>query len=517
MEFVQTQQILISKEMMSTRIVSRTLQYFAPVMAAFFLLSSCSSSMNASSVNKFSAEEVKEDLHVFETTYKEAHPSLYWYTSRDSVNGFFDLATRSVKDSMTEPEIYRLIAYTLSPIHCGHSSVKYSKRTSQRNQPDLRPRVPFELRYFQDTALVTLNYRRADSVIQFGTEIKTINRVPVTEIRDSLFKYMSSDGFNTTVKYSRLNGSFSSYHRLVYGLYDKYEIGYINKEGVLSTVVLPLYDPLKDSNRRTIRSLLPPPVPADPLDRYRKLVIDSSTHTAVMIVNTFENKGKLVRFFKRSFRDIRKEKISSLVIDLRNNGGGNLSRSALLGKFIANKSFKICDTAFAVKRSGFTYSNRIRNKFFYWLMMNFLTHKRKDGKYHFGYLEKHVYHPRKTNHYDKDVYVLTAGATFSASTLFINHVKGQPNVKIIGDETGGGYYGSSAINIPDIILPNSKIRVRLPLYRLVMDKDRPKTGHGFYPDYNVPVTTESLKRRVDAKLEFTKKLIAMKKRSSGGN
>ena len=55
------------------------------------------------------------------------------------------------------------------------------------------------------------------------------------------------------------------------------------------------------------------------------------------------------------------------------------------------------------------------------------------------------------------------------------------NVLVVGEESGGGYYGNSAMHVPEIVLPNSKLRVTLPLYRLVMDKNRAK-GRGVLPD-----------------------------------
>jgi hypothetical protein len=60
--------------------------------------------------------------------------------------------------------------------------------------------------------------------------------------------------------------------------------------------------------------------------------------------------------------------------------------------------------------------------------------------------------------------------------MFIGALKGQDNVTIVGEESGGGFYGNSAMHLPTIVLPNSKLRVVLPMYRLVMDKTRPKEG-----------------------------------------
>ena len=106
--------------------------------------------------------------------------------------------------------------------------------------------------------------------------------------------------------------------------------------------------------------------------------------------------------------------------------------------------------------------------------------------------------------------MLTNGLTFSASSLFCNAVKGQPNVTLVGENTGGGWYGNSGIIIPDIILPNTKIRVRLPFFKLVQYDHIAQKGTGVVPDIYVGPTIESAAKNIDRKMEFVNKLILEK-------
>ena len=139
--------------------------------------------------------------------------------------------------------------------------------------------------------------------------------------------------------------------------------------------------------------------------------------------------------------------------------------------------------------------------------MLFMTKKKKDDKYHFGYFERHYFKPKKKNHFDGNVYILTGGNSFSATTLFAQTVKPQDNVVVVGEETGGGAYGNNAWLIPDLILPVTGIRVRLPLFRLVIDKDLPKDGRGVQPEVISVPTTEAIRRGADYKMEKVMELI----------
>ncbi|HEY4965988.1 MAG TPA: S41 family peptidase, partial [Puia sp.] len=145
--------------------------------------------------------------------------------------------------------------------------------------------------------------------------------------------------------------------------------------------------------------------------------------------------------------------------------------------------------------------------FWHGLLISLVTTKGKDGKYHFRYFEKHNYSPKKNYHYDGQVYILIGGNSFSATTLFAGDLKGQKNVILVGEETGGGYYGNTAWIIPDVTLPNTGLRFRLPRFRMVINKDRIKNGRGIMPDVWAVPSVGAIRNGVDFKAMKVKELI----------
>jgi C-terminal processing protease CtpA/Prc len=144
--------------------------------------------------------------------------------------------------------------------------------------------------------------------------------------------------------------------------------------------------------------------------------------------------------------------------------------------------------------------------------MLFITHKAKDGNYHFGYFERHYFKPSKRNHFNGNIYIIIGGNSFSATTIFAKSLQHQKNVVLVGEETGGGSYGNNAWMIPDVVLPNTGVRFRLPLFRLVMDKDAVASARGIIPDIEVAPTAETIRKGIDPKAEKVKELILSKKK-----
>ena len=77
---------------------------------------------------------------------------------------------------------------------------------------------------------------------------------------------------------------------------------------------------------------------------------------------------------------------------------------------------------------------------------------------------------------------------------------------VVGEETGGGAYGNTAWLIPDVTLPNTKLRFRLPLFRLVIDRNEEK-GRGVVPEVPALPSVEAILKNEDYKLEKVKELM----------
>lgn len=484
------------------------------------ILSGCTASRQAFRPDKkYSPAQLRADYTTFRNILEESHPSLYWYTPKDSMDRYFDEGYARLTDSMTEPQFRTLLAYVIAKVNCGHTSMRYSKKFS-RYLDTLRGARSFPLAFklWKDTMVVTANMNRRDSILTRGTLVRSINGVPQQAITNTLFNYIATDGYNDVSKYQQLSnrGNFGGWYRNVFGLTEKLVIGYTDSLGNDGETTVSLYNPLADTAGRR-------PFPVNKLSKkerrrldllaVRNVQVDTTLQSAYMTLNSFSRGNLLKPFFKNTFKELRKNNIKHLVIDVRGNGGGDAALSTLLTRYIIQEKFKIADSLYAVRRSS-KYGRRIQNQWIYWSIMQFLTKKRKDGYYHFGYFERHYFKPKRKDHFDGNVYVLTGGNSFSATTLFAGAIKGQQNVKIIGEETGGGAYGNSAWMIPDVTLPITKLRFRLPKFRLVVDKDRPKDGRGVQPDiYSLP-SVDAIKKGIDYKVETARRIIM---ESSGGN
>jgi C-terminal processing protease CtpA/Prc len=226
-----------------------------------------------------------------------------------------------------------------------------------------------------------------------------------------------------------------------------------------------------------------------------------------MHLNTFSN-ARLRRFFHKSFSELKRHQIPNLILDIRTNGGGDVSTSTLLTKYISRKPFKVTDTLFSNIKTLYPYTRYFKGRFLNNIELFFLSRKKSDNKYHLTRYENKLFKPKRNNHFDGKVYVLINGPTFSASCVFANAIKSQDGIALLGEETGGGWYGNNGIMMPQITLPITKIRIRMPLFRLVQYKHiEANKGKGIMPDIYVPTSYDALLKGYDKKMELVKELI----------
>lgn len=478
-----------------------------------FLLSSCTATKHGKfdPAGKIPALALKEDLSILKKVLEANHPSLYWYTPKDSMDLYFNEILQSITDSLTESQFKNKVALFVSNIKCGHTSVRPSRSYIHYANTHKTARFPLLIKTWNDSLVLLGSLNKQDTLLKRGTVITSIENYKSRLLLDSIFRFISTDGNGNNFKSQAVSFNFPLYYSFAFPLKDSFAINYIDS-GIEKQMYVQLNKPVIDTGKnkkRPAATVAPKPthrqIKQMVLTSKRSMIYDSVNRLAYMRLATFSS-GKLRSFFRQSFKELDQNNVKDLVIDLRENSGGNINMSNVLARYIKNNKFHTADTAAAINRS-FTYAKYIHPSFPYRMVMWLTTSKKQDGKFHFRQLEQHHYKPYNNNHYNKQVYIIQGGYTFSAAAMFVLQVKGQQNVTVIGEETGGGNYGTSAVHLPEIILPNSNLRVVLPLYRLVFDSTKTKNRQGIQPDILVPPSSADIANGIDPKLRKVKELI----------
>jgi len=489
------------------------------ISVACCLMTACSVSNNGTYTPqlKYSKQQLTEDVQVMEQTLRKNHPSLYWYSNETEINASFKRAYSQLKDSMNEIEFRNLISETIFPIRCGHTSVRPSRKYEQYQDGRRNKSFPLGLKIIDDSTLVvTVNLNRRDSVFKTGTQILSIDELNAKQIIDTMLRMVSIDGNSKNFSYQNLSNSFIASYNNRLGIRKNYDVTYKDSKGEIKSRLLPMFDPAADTARRRPFTVNRFPPSSETFTRrqrrlqgVRSFVIDSTNTYATLRLNSFGS-GLKKHFLKKTFRELRTKKIEHLIIDVRNNGGGLIKTSLFLSKQIHHQPFVFADSIYATNRKIRSEAH-ITKQFIYNLGLFFLSKKVNDSMYAFRLFRVKTYQPVKNNYQGK-VYLLTGGYSFSATTMFAASIKGQENVLFIGEETGGGYYGNNGVFIPEMILPHTEVRVRLPLYRIVNNIHFPKNGSGVLPDLEVKPTAETIRLNKDPKMEKAIELIMQRKK-----
>src|ERR1700737_130298 len=125
---------------------------FGYLLVTISFLTGCSASKKTFKPNKqYPREQLQQDYTLFRKILEDAHPSLYWYTPKDSLDYFFQWGYRHLKDSMTEPQFRTLLSYVIAKIDCGHTSVKYSRQYAAYLDSARLPQFPLGIKFWDDT------------------------------------------------------------------------------------------------------------------------------------------------------------------------------------------------------------------------------------------------------------------------------------------------------------------------------------------------------------------------------
>lgn len=449
------------------------------------------------------AKDLKEDFTYFRMILESVHPGLYQYQSKVSVDRQMDSVYNLLRKNDNTLSFYNRLIPLVNNIHCGHTSL-FLPATLSDSIRKLNGFFPIPLTVIDNRLIVnSTSYE-----IPLGAEIVAINKEHTEKILPKLWKYEPVDGFNTLYQQEEGVWDFAMNYFLLKGPQPFFTIRFktADNDAIRQvTVEADTYSDALDHNFSNRFYYFAEDV------NYDMELVDS-INTAIMTIYTFgfdtySADRAFTRFVKNSFRLLlHSPEIKNLVIDLRNNTGGNFHDMFYLQSYLTRrqewKEFKSAYTVF--NRIPFTpYLAKGENDvegIQASIDSTFDHHpKGRSVRQYAGNETKYA----AAQTFKGNVYVITNTNVQSAASYFAALLQDEGRAKIIGSETGGSGSNTNSFHVLTYELPHTHIRLNVPVVHAEFSLLRNVAGgRGVMPDYPVPLTLSDIETNNDPQLSF---------------
>ncbi|MEM9402171.1 MAG: S41 family peptidase [Pseudomonadota bacterium] len=445
---------------------------------------------------KLSAEQAAEDIRLLELAMTQTHPGYGRYTPVTEMQDAVETLRWRAAQGIGVNELIVESSRVLSLLRCDHTKAEIPSALAEYR--DAQPTyLPLQGRLLDGRFYA---WHSGLDGLSRGDEILSINGRPMADIVAAILPLIAFDGYTEHAREvsfgvtSELKGgALDHFLPLLYGPSDQFTITVARSDGETRQLIGPAL---------TYGDWLA----LDPASkgRYRNFSDDDAVRltfpdagTAVLAVDTFVNYRTPVDP-DDVYRDLMRQLDGrdTLILDLRQNGGGSEDASVGLLRYLMDKPFRV----YREKRVRSIDHGELRPYYSTWekraLDPNPLGFKSLDnGEYRlrslFSGQETRRLKPARQAFKGRLV-VMTARNNASGSTALLTVLKQRDNTVFVGETTGGNPDGTTAGVLFFLKLPNSGITVRIPWFRQVQDTDTVYGGQGLEPDEAVRVTIEDL-------------------------
>ena len=450
--------------------------------------------------------QTRVDLTYLKRKLDLLHPGMGYYTPQPRMEQLYD----SLYNRLTSPIDYLTFFHHVSPLVTalkdGHTNLNHRKNYIGKHTLFL----PFCIRLVESQYFISHNVS-SDTSLQRGTELLTINGRSVADLHDELMStdHSGSDGDNLTGRRQWSLVQFADYYAAWFGSASSVSITYRFREDTLIHQAQ-----LTCLTLQNFRTTLQRRYGVE-LDRRPNLsvrIVDTLTHTAVLRVSSFMGLKKndpfqwaFNRRLKRAFKEVRRENVQNLVVDMQGNGGGFVVNSARLLRYWMPKPFRIMgheEMKRAARAELVTRWNPLS-------ALNFSLQYRTDPTGGFASRSSNRrYRPRHRDPFAGNLYFLLNGASFSAATSVLAKTLDAGMGTFVGEASGSAYWGDFAGHFKTITLPNSRLQLRIPLKKLTHAVETERAnGFTVEPDFIVTRNFDDLMTNRDYVLDYTLRLI----------
>ena len=453
---------------------------------------------------KYSESKLQQDFAVFRSVLEKAHPGLYTYTDKKEMDNCFD----SIYQTLAEPADIRAfhskLSFIIDKIGCSHTNL-YLPKTYYDTILKRNNFFPIPVIYV-DGGL----YINSDAWnIPVGAHIISINGNSAEHIMNRIIDYNVPDGRNKNYNLAQGAAEFAYDYFLAYGPCISFNVEYAapgssgNEKVMVPAVTLEKH--LNDYNTNSYYNY-------SSEVGYDFEIVDS-IHTAILTLRSFAfgtsaTFAAYKNFLINSFTLLKNESgINNLIIDCRNNIGGEYENIFLLYRFLSRNPFKEVDSA-TVRFDKIPYTRFLEPDF----ALNERPSLDSMVKAEFCRLpngnnamnddENNLRRPHPMA-FNGNVFIITNNNVLSAASNFVAMMKDSKRGIIVGEETGGGYNGHNGFTRILYKMPNTGLLLEFSAVKVQHYLEHPQLNkYGIEPDYPVSNTLQDIIENQDPQMSF---------------
>ena len=427
----------------------------------------------------YTVAQLQEDFTVLRNKLERSLANLYLYTPKTKLDQVFDSLYRSLKP-MTEQEFFCHITYVQSYVKDGHSNIYPSEKS--RNERDAQAGFfPYQVNW-DGSKLIMIRDQSAEKALPAGTEFISFNGMPANELMGYMLDRIVRDGPNLSYPVWILNSYFRSYYSFFFGNPEQFRIRYRLPDGNTGETdvrALTRAEIKKNNEERYPVTNQIAGISADTIFNKKWGLLRIKSWDASLLRTQYHQRFK--QETDAAFRKFNETGITHLVIDLRDNQGGDAENGIYLAAQLLSDPFTYVRSVDAVKEHADTGQ---------------VLDGRRDAMTGIKTPAEKIFSGK--------LFILTNGGSFSNSGIFCSLMKAQQRALIIGTETGGnshyitGDFGAGGA----VTLPNTGLVCDKTNFRISFGDPATFDGRGVIPDHIVPTTAADIISGRDPVLEF---------------
>ncbi len=445
---------------------------------------------------KLSPQEMKGDIEALVNVLEEAHPFLHEHNPKEAWYKHIEESRQSIKDSLSQFAFYRLISPLIVSIHEEHTYITPSQVLEKAHQTQ-KQILPFQIFVIQNRAFID-SYHTNEAAMPRGSELLSINGQSMETILSEIrTKANFATGTETDFAGSIFNRGFNFAMGYSYFLDDKSEFD-ITYQPPSSETILAFH----------VKGIVNPyPEKAFPhwsIGQQPFRLHYHSDSIAYFKISSFAGKD-VSKLYRKAFTEMKEKQVKHLIVDLRDNSGGNPRIASELLRYFIPASF--APIAYSqLKTQTVTTASELRNPTNFKISKSSL--KCQQGKLVVRHMDLYKKHKPRPDAFKEHVYFLMNAKCASATTLFLAMVDHYKIGILIGENPNGNYEYVCGHQLAQFTLPHADLSVQMPLQKSKLNTTSQGRNYGVRPDYYVPDKLEDALSGQDTQFRFALDLIS---------